>query len=76
MSFIAPEERHVIGRVYGFAEILRSASAMPPDENEYFERPWKWTPEYEAWVGVGSPMPENPGWTRYLDALEELFALP
>ena len=76
MSFIAFIERPIIDRVYGFAEILRSASAMPPDEDEYWERPWKWTPEYDAWVGVGSPEPGSSAWGRFLTALEELFDLP
>lgn len=72
MPFIFATERATIDKIYGFAEILREAAAMPPDENEYFERPWKWTLEYEAWAAAEKPQPDDPGWPKFLQALEAL----
>lgn len=51
----AAQDRAAISRVFEFALILRQAGLMPPDEDEYFERPWKWQPEYEAWLSAGYP---------------------
>lgn len=50
-------ERETVGRVYEFGLVLRAAGLMPADEGEYFERPWKWQPEYESWLGAGMPWP-------------------
>lgn len=75
MSFIAPDERSTIDRIFSFAVVLREAGLMPYDEDEYWERPWKWTVEYDAWVGAGSPPDSNhPAWSRFLTAVEEYFA--
>jgi hypothetical protein len=27
----------------------------------YFEKPWKWTPEYERWIALGCPESPKPG---------------
>lgn len=27
----------------------------PTDMLRYFEKPWKWTPEWEAWTAAGKP---------------------
>lgn len=50
-----------VDRIAAFALVLRVAGLMPPDELEYFERPWKWQPEYEAWLAAGCPSPEHAG---------------
>jgi len=49
------DEHHAVLRVWNFARILRAAGLMPPDENEYFERPWKWDREYSIWRSRGCP---------------------
>lgn len=74
-ALIGTQEREIVDRVFGFAVILREADAMPPDEDEYFERPWKWDREYQAWVRAGRPQPPEGtadlSWERFLRALTE-----
>jgi hypothetical protein len=38
-----------------FASILIDAEQLdtPREVLRYFEKPWKWTPEYELWVSLG-----------------------
>lgn len=40
-----------------FATILTDAGEFPEAEDllRFIEKPWKWTPEYEAWVRQGRP---------------------
>lgn len=70
-------QRDVIDRVFTFALVLRAADAMPPDEDEYFERPWKWDGEYQIWQRHGSPdvpeygKPADLSWERFVRALSE-----
>ena len=78
-DFISPNERHVVNRVFGFAEVLRAAGLMPPDEDEYFERPWKWGREYKAWQGAGKPEIPDPAvdatdlaWERFVRSVAAL----
>jgi hypothetical protein len=58
--------------VFDFAQILRAAGLMPSDEDEYWEKPWKWDPERQAWVAAGEPSPPAPtapqslAWRRFL----------
>jgi len=52
-------DRDVVARLFNFAVVLRAAGLMPRDEDEYFERPWKWDPEYRAWIAHGQPSPED-----------------
>ena len=61
--------------VYDFARILRAADLMPDDEDEYWEKPWKWDAEHQAWIAAGEPAPpeqaEAPAslaWRRFLRA--------
>jgi len=78
-DFVSPNERHVINRVFGFACVLRAAGLMPPDEDEYFERPWKWGREYVAWQEAGKPEIPDPAsdttdlaWERFVRAVGAL----
>lgn len=76
-QLIAPGERDTIDRVFSFALILRAAAAMPLDEDEYFERPWKWDGEYQIWLRHGSPAvpdytePANLAWERFVRDLRD-----
>lgn len=59
--FLVPSaERGTVVRVFEFAEVLRAADLMPLDEDEYFERPWKWQTEYEVWTDCGCPSIPDP----------------
>jgi hypothetical protein len=60
-KFIHPEDRGTIEKVYEFGLILSLAGAMPPNMLDYFERPWKWEPEYFKWVDAGKPYPPEAG---------------
>ena len=48
-------ERGTVARVYGFMVVLRAADLSPLDEDEYWERPWKWDREYRHWIAAGRP---------------------
>lgn len=69
-ALISSQEREIVDRVFTFAVILREADLMPPDEDEYFERPWKWDREYQAWVRAGRPQPPEGttdlSWERFV----------
>ena len=40
----------------------------------YFEKPWKWTPEYEAWTAHGRPLaPGEYDWAGFLAAAAEHY---
>lgn len=58
--------------VYDFAQILRAADLMPDDEDEYWEKPWKWNDEHQGWIAAGEPCPPRLGepetltWRRFL----------
>jgi hypothetical protein len=74
--FIEPSERDTISKLFWFATILRAASLMPPNEDEYWERPWKWTPEYQSWVAHGQPDPPSvtynvQGWENFIASMED-----
>jgi hypothetical protein len=78
-EFISPTERHTIAKVFTFAEILRAADLMPHDEDEYFERPWKWGREHQAWVAAGRPRPPEDDstvgvWEEFVVAAEAAVA--
>jgi hypothetical protein len=85
-ALVAPAERVIVARIYGFAEVLRAADLMPPDEDEYFERPWKWDGEYRAWIDSGGPpvpdliaeatgrAPVSLPWERFVRTCRERFA--
>lgn len=73
------DDREAVSRIFGFATVLREAGALAEDTDQYFERPWKWQPEYELWLQAGSPLPAEPGelhptdfdgWPTFLAALE------
>ena len=78
VPLVADADRPAITRVFEFAIVLRAAQAMPPNEDEYFERPWKWQPEFCAWVAAGKPFIPDPadppslGWKRFRNALAAL----
>ncbi|MDA0250742.1 MAG: hypothetical protein O2892_07785 [Actinomycetota bacterium] len=59
--------------VFDFACILRAADLMPANEDEYWEKPWKWDPEHQAWIAAGEPAPPDAAgapaalaWRRFL----------
>lgn len=58
-ELVGPHDQVVLARVFDFATVLRAAGLMPPDEFDYFEKPWKWQPEYEAWLAAGCPTPPD-----------------
>lgn len=68
-QFISPGEREVIGRVYSFGMILQAASALPPNELEFWEKPWKWQPEYEIWLKSGCLNEDDDGWDDFVTRL-------
>lgn len=76
-QLIAPGERDTIDRLFDFALVLRAAAAMPPDEDEYWEKPWKWDDEYQIWLRHGSPrlpeyrQPVNLSWERFVRDLRD-----
>lgn len=52
-----------------FARALDGCGAFDedgiPDLLYFLERPWKWTPEYNAWVAAGRPaetLQDGPTW--------------
>ena len=64
---------HVYSRqVFEFAVVLRDADDMPDDEDEYWEKPWRFEPVHLLWVEAGSPRcpsdggPPSLGWQRFL----------
>jgi hypothetical protein len=57
VSLARGADRDVVARLFNFAVVLRAAGLMPRDEDEYWERPWKWDPEYRAWTAHGQPSP-------------------
>lgn len=58
--------------VFDFARVLRAANLMPHDEDQYWEKPWKWDTVREAWIASGEPSPPAPtappslAWRRFL----------
>ena len=58
-------------RLYDFMLVLRAAGAMPPDEDEYWERPWKWNTEYQAWLERGQPdyIDNEEAFARFVDEI-------
>ena len=50
------------GRLLYEADILDIAPLIM----DYFEKPWKWTPEHEAWVALDRPTPEGGDWDRFI----------
>jgi hypothetical protein len=56
-----------------FGRVL--ADALDFDTNDvldYFEKPWKWSSEYQAWMGWGCPTREDSGWELFTKALEKV----
>jgi len=74
-ELITVDERATVQRLFDFALVLRAAEAMSTDEDEYWERPWKWATEYRLWVEAGSPAapetgdPVSMAWGRFMRAL-------
>lgn len=46
-------------RLFDFLLILRAAMSSPSNEDEYWEKPWKWDREYQMWLEHGQPEPED-----------------
>lgn len=43
--------------VFEFANILREAELMPDDEDEYWEKPRKWSNAHQIWIAAHKPTP-------------------
>ena len=77
-ELITGDERSVVQRVFEFAQILQGANAMPLDEDEYWEKPWKWQPEYEKWLSLGQPWPPEDGnptslmWEKFVRVVDDI----
>jgi hypothetical protein len=63
--------------VIGFAGILVRANELDSATEvlDYLEKPHKWDPEYELWVGCGHPDLDDQGWNWFTRKLEELAGL-
>jgi hypothetical protein len=65
-------EAETVGRVFSFGMVLRAADLLPLNEDGYWEKPWKWEPEYQAWIAAGSPEApeggeeESPAWADFV----------
>lgn len=59
-------ELAAVARMLVDVEVLESAI----DVVDFVEKPWKWEPEREAWVGAGRPGREDPGWDLFAARLE------
>lgn len=61
---------------YTFGRLLWTAGVLMEVEDVfyYFEKPWKWTTEHEAYVTAGRPHEDGPGWKEWLKVLEDLAA--
>lgn len=74
-ELITVDERATVQRLFDFSLVLRAADAMSSDEDEYWERPWKWSREYILWIEAGGPAAPDTGdpvsmsWGRFLRAL-------
>ncbi len=56
-----------LSELVSFAHVLKTLDAfVVPGGDEadellrFFEKPWKWDAEHEAWVRLGRPSPEDP----------------
>lgn len=63
---------------YAFATVLHSADwfITPADVLDYFEKPYKWTREHQAWNDAGSPTDEDAGWLAFTEQLANLHDAP
>jgi hypothetical protein len=43
------------GPVFAFACVLRAADLMPDDEDEFWEKPWRWDHIHLLWFQAGQP---------------------
>ncbi|MBE5502472.1 hypothetical protein [Mycobacteroides abscessus] len=43
--------------VFEFATVLRDAELMPDDEDEYWEKPRKWSKAHQIWIDANKPGP-------------------
>jgi hypothetical protein len=59
--------------VVGFAKILESAGEIEDAKEAilYFEKPWKYDPEYEAWIELEKPGKKDGNWDEFIDKLNE-----
>lgn len=57
-----------------FAHALADADGFAGDISNalyFFEKPWKWEPEYERWRQLGSPTdPSESGWDEFCEAVD------
>ena len=54
---LADDRRWFLTYSVEFAKILADAAKLTTVEDTiyFFEKPWKWTPEYQKWRRAGSP---------------------
>lgn len=58
-EILAEDRRWFLTYSVEFARILADAGKLIAVEEViyFFEKPWKWTPEYQKWRRAGSPAP-------------------
>jgi hypothetical protein len=55
-----------------FGRVIGEVNGWTRDEMvDYFEKPWKWTPEYKIWDGCRCPTPGDKGWDIFLRKLDK-----
>lgn len=59
---------HTFGLLLKAADVLTEVDSV----FHYFEKPWKWTKEYEAYVVAGEPNEGGPGWDDWIKVLADL----
>lgn len=63
--------------VYGFAVVLRAADLIPDDEDEYWEKPYRFDRVRELWMQAGEPVVPQSGavvslaWERFVRSATE-----
>ena len=62
-----------IEEAFTFAGVLVRADRLdtPQLVLDYFEKPYKWSPEHDNWVACDRPDLDDEGWTTFLKMLEE-----
>jgi hypothetical protein len=69
--------------VVSFARVLVDAEWLDTSGEviDYFERPWKWSPEYGVWIQAGRPTAAEGGvgvgvWDAFVRLLDQLAENP
>ncbi len=59
-----------------FCAVLVEVGVLADEEAllDFIRKPWKWAPEYVAWVDNGQPCDGDAGWDRFADTIHELLS--